>query len=54
LYSSIFSFSDIYIYLNSERNFEELLILSTLVKSIAFYMRDEVKNWKVKEFPQNH
>jgi hypothetical protein len=57
LYSSILSFSDInFKNLNSERQFEELLILSNLAKSITLFMDDEgfLNYWKVKNIPRNY
>ena len=51
---SILSFSHIYVYLKSEKNFEELLILSNKAKFIEIHMDDEVNYRKIKEFPQNY
>jgi hypothetical protein len=54
IYHSILSFSDTYVELKSEKNFEELLILSNKAKSITIRIDDEVNYWKIKEFPQNY
>jgi hypothetical protein len=51
---SILSFSDISVELLSPRNFEQLLMLSNLAKSIQLYMDDEVNKWNVEEFPLNY
>ena len=51
---SILSFNKITVSLKSERNFEELLILSNLAKCITLHMEPEVNKWKVKEFPKNY
>ena len=51
---SILSFNKITVSLKSERNFEELLILSSLVKSIKIDMYAKVNYWKVKNIPRNY
>jgi hypothetical protein len=51
---SILSFSDIRVTLESERNLEQLLMLSNLAKSIELDVDDQVNKWEIKEFPLNY
>ena len=48
---SILSFSHITVYLNSVEKLEQLLMVSSLAKSILLYMNDRMEKWDIEEVP---